>query len=105
MQDYIYSIIAFLAMAIHLIINSGRIAGRGKINVRGAREYGRFLRGVFAYYMMDALWGVLAGLGWTNALYIDTMLYFIAMAVSVLTWCHFVIAYLNLGKWTARALS
>ena len=105
MQDYIYSIIAFLAMAIHLIINSGRIAGRGMINVRGAREYRRFLCGVFAYYVTDALWGVLAGLGWTNALYIDTMLYFITMAVSVLTWCHFVIAYLDLGKWTARTLS
>ena len=105
MQDYIYSVIAFLAMAIHLIINSGMIASRGMVNARGARAYRRFLCGVFAYYVTDALWGVLAGLDWTGALYVDTMLYFIAMAVSVLTWCHFVIAYLDLGKWTARTLS
>jgi len=105
MQDYIYSAIAFLAMVIHLIINSGRIAGPGMINVRGAREYRRFLWGVFAYYIVDAGWGVLAGLDWTKALYVDTALYYIAIAVSVLTWCHFVIDYLNLGKWAARTLS
>jgi signal transduction histidine kinase len=105
MQDYIYSVISFLAMAIHLIINSGMIADRGIVNARGACTYRRFLWGVFAYYIVDAGWGVLAGLGWTNALYVDTALYYIAIAVSVLTWCHFVIVYLDLGKWTARTLS
>jgi len=103
-QDYIYSVIAFLAMAIHLIINSGMIAGANMVNKRGAREYRRFLWGVFAYYMADASWGVLAGLGWTGALYVDTMLYFVALAVSVLTWCHFATAYLDLDKWIARTL-
>jgi len=105
MQDYIYSVIAFQAMAIHLIINSGMIAGAKMVKARGAREYRRFLWGVFAYYIVDACWGVLAGLGWTGVLYVDTMLYYLAIAVSVLTWCHFVIVYLNLGKWTARTLS
>jgi len=105
MQDYIYSVIPILAMAIHLIINSGRIAGRGKVNARGACAYRRFLCGVFACYIVDVGWGVLAGLGWTNALYVDTALYYIAIAASVLTWCHFVIVYLDLGKWTARTLS
>lgn len=58
MQDYLYSVIAFLAMAIHLIINSGTIASVRMIDARGAREYRRFLWGVFAYYMTDATWGV-----------------------------------------------
>ena len=105
MQDYIYSVIAVLAMAIHLIINSGMIAGFGMINARGAREYRRFLWGVFSYYITDACWGVLSGLGWTGALYVDTVVYFVAMSVSVFAWCHFVIAYLNLGKWATRTLS
>lgn len=60
---------------------------------------------MFAYYIVDAAWGVLAGLGWTGWLYVDTMLYYLAIAVSVLTCCHFAIAYLDLGKWTARTLS
>lgn len=105
MQDYIYSVIAFVAMAIHLIINTGTIGSVKTTNVRGAREYRIFLWGAFAYYMTDATWGVLAGLGWTSILYLDTILYFIALAVSVLTWCHFAIAYLDPGKWIARTLS
>ncbi len=105
MQDYIYSVIAFLAMVIHLIINSHHHIGRLVVVARGAREYRVFLRCVFAYYMLDAGWGVFAGLGWTNVLYVDTMLYFVAIAVSVLAWCHFVIAYLEPGKGTARTLS
>ena len=105
MQSYIYSVLAFLAMAIHLIINSGMIASHGMVKARGAREYRRFLWGVFAYYLTDACWGILSGLGWTSALYVDTVLYFVAMAVSVLTWCRFVVAYIDLGKWTARTLS
>ena len=105
MQDYIYSAIAFLAMAIHLIINSNLIMGRGVVNARGVREYRSFLAGIFAYYVTDACWGVLAGLGWTKVLYADTMFYFIAIAVTVLTWCRFVIVYLELNRWTARLLS
>ena len=105
MQDYIYSVIAFVAMVIHLIINSKHLPDRMVAAARGAREYRVFLKGVFAYYVVDAGWGVFAGLGWTKVLYVDTMFYYVAIAVSVLTWCHFVAVYLELGKWTARALS
>ena len=106
MQDYIYSVIAFLAMAIHLIINFDlRTARGGLITARGTREYRYFLIGVFAYYLADAGWGVFAGLGWTKVLYIDTMCYYIAIAASVLTWCRFVVAYLKLNRWAARVLN
>jgi len=105
MQDYIYSFIAFLAMVIHLIINFDMLPGRKVSNVHCAREYRIFLAGVFIYYIVDAGWGILAGLGWTGVLYVDTMLYYLAIAVSVLTLCHFVIAYLGIRGWTARLLS
>ena len=104
MQDYIYSSIAIIAMAIHLIINSNQRTDHGIITAHGTREYRVFLACVFAYYIVDTGWGVLAGLGWTKILYIDTMFYYIAIAVSVLTWCRFVTVYLELAKWTARAL-
>ena len=105
MQDYIYSVIAFLAMALHLIINFDLRTTRGLITAHGTREYRYFLMGVFAYYVTDAGWGVFAGLGWTKVLYIDTMVYYIAIAASVLTWCRFVIAYLKLNRWSARVLN
>ena len=92
-------------MVIHLIINSDLRTDGGTITAHGTREYRVFLWGIFVYYIVDAGWGVFAGLEWTNILYLDTMFYYIAIAVSVLTWCHFVITYLELGKWTARILS
>lgn len=50
MQDYIYSVIAFVAMAIHLIINFGLRADRELNTAHGAREYRGFLKSVFAYH-------------------------------------------------------
>ncbi len=104
MQDYIYSVIAFLAMVIHLIINFDMLPGRKISDARGAKEYRGFLAGVFAYYITDANWGVLAGLGWTRVLYVDTMVYYIAIAVSVLTLFRFVIAYLGVSGWRSQIL-
>ena len=105
MQDYIYSAIAFVAMAIHLTINSSHLPGRMVVSARGAREYHWFLKSVFAYYIVDAGWGVFAGLGWTKVLYVDTMFYYIAIALTVLTWCHFVAVHLDLSKWKSRTLT
>ncbi len=105
MQDYIYSSIAFLAMVIHLIINSNLYTDRRVTALHGSREYRSFLHGVFAYYLVDASWGVLAGLGWAKILYLDTMLYFIAIAVSVLLWCRFAVIYLDYSQWKARLLT
>ncbi|MBR2838106.1 MAG: response regulator, partial [Kiritimatiellae bacterium] len=92
-------------MVIHLIINSNQLPGRMLVAARGAREYHRFLNCIFTYYVTDACWGVFAGLGWTSVLYVDTVVYFIAIAVSVLAWCHFVSVYLDLSSWKARILT
>jgi signal transduction histidine kinase/CheY-like chemotaxis protein len=107
MQDYLYSVIAFLAILIHLIINYDMLPlhGRKTSHIRGAHEYRGFLAAIFYLYITDALWGVFAGLGWTKALYFDTMSFFIATAVSILAMCHFIITYLGTRGWRARALS
>ena len=101
MQDYVYSIISFLAVPIHLIINFDLITGRKLITARGTLYRG-FSIGLLSYYLTDALWGVFAGLGWTSILYVDTVLYFIALAATVFMWFRFVIVYLDFGKWMRR---
>jgi len=105
MQDYIYSAIAFLAMVVHLIINFDVLLGRRAAASRGAGEYRGFLAGVFVFYLSDAAWGVFSGLGWTDALYVDTMLFFVTIAVSVLVWCKFVVAYLGISRWSAQMVT
>ena len=92
-------------MVIHLITNFKVLIGRGDVTARGLREYRGYLAGIFAFYLADAAWGVLSGLGWTRVLYADTVLFFVAIAVSVLMWCHFAAAYLDIGRWAARMIS
>ena len=96
---------AFLAIVIHLIINFNMLPGRKGSSFHCAREYRGFLGGLIFYYLVDACWGVFAGLGWTKILYLDTAFYYIAIAVSVLMMCHFIVAYLDVSGWRARILA
>ena len=105
MQDYIYSVIAFLAIVIHLIINNDMLPGRKASTFRCAHEYRCFLGGLVYYYITDACWGIFAGLGWTKILYLDTVSFYIAISVSVLMMCYFIIAYLGIRGWRARILA
>lgn len=98
MQDYIYSSVAFLAIIIHLIINFNVFPGRSGFVTAYGNRYRGFLAGIFAYYVVDVGWGVFAGLGWTRVLYANTALYYIAIAMTVVMWCRYVVAYLNLGN-------
>ena len=104
MQDYAYSVFSIAAIAIHLIINFNQLIGRGTVNARGARYRG-FLWGVLAYYITDAAWGILAGLGWMRLLLAETVLFFLALVVFVFMWSRFVIVYLELGKGAARIMT
>ena len=98
MQGYLYSVFSGAAVLIHLIINFNLLRGRDLFTVRGSRYRG-FLFGILTYYVADSAWGILAGLGWTRLLYIDTIFFFLSMVVFVLMWGYFVAAYLELGKW------
>jgi len=104
MQGYSYSLFSIVAIAIHLIINFDLLTGRRVVTARGMRYRG-FLMGILAYYITDAAWGILAGLGWTRLLYVDTVFFFLSLVAFVFMWGRFVITYLELGKWTARILS
>ena len=104
MQGYTYSIFSFVAIVIHLMINFDQIIGRVSVIKYGAR-YRVFLIGVLTYYIADAAWGVLAGLGWTRLLYADTIVYFLSLAVFAFLLGRFVVAYTGLGKWTAGLIS
>ena len=103
MQDYTYSVFSGVAILIHLIINYNLLAGRGVVTVRG-RRYRGFLFGILFYYVADALWGLLAGLDWTRALYVETAFFFLSLVVFVFLWGRFAAVYLDLGKRSARII-
>ena len=104
MQDYAYSVFSIAAIVIHLIFNFDLLFGRGVSTEHGARYRG-FLFGVLVYYVADASWGILAGLGWLRALYVETVFFFLSLVVFVVMWSRFAISYLDFGKWGARVIS
>lgn len=103
MQDYVYASLSLVAVVIHLIINYDQLFGHS-IAAAKASHYRGFLLGILAYYITDIAWGIFAGLGWTRALFIDTTLYFLALAVGVLEWCRFVCVYLKLKGWAEKLM-
>ena len=93
-----YSIIGILAIIVLIITNRDAlwITGGAKAT-HIQRIYRGFLLAVMSYYITDALWGILDAHRLTTLLFIDTTLYFAAMATAVLLWTQYVIAYLESG--------
>lgn len=109
----IYSVVACLSLFVHLIINWKQLFVWRTLPPRpGARELRHFLACLTVFFVSDVLWGVFAGLKWRMLLYADTVLFFLAMALTVFAWTHFVAAYLELdGRprvrllWTGRGMT
>ena len=104
MQGYTYSVFSTAAIASHLSFNFRLLTGRGEVTVHGARYRG-FLIGVLAYYIADATWGMFAGLGWLNCLYVETVFFFLSLVAFAFMWCRFVVVYLDFGKPSSRVLT
>ncbi len=100
---YFYSIVSGIALCVHLIINWHQLVNRpsDKAHV-GAREFRLFLIYLSVFFVTDVMWGVFAALKWPSVLYADTFVFFVAMALSVLTWTSFAATYLELDN-KARA--
>ena len=93
-----YSIIGILAGILLVITNRDILWLSGKSeNVQIYRKYRSFLLAVLTYYATDALWGILDAHRLTSIQFADTTVYFAAMAVLVLLWTQYVIAYLESG--------
>ena len=91
-----YSVIGLLAAIILIITNRDVFwTPKGISLSKTQRLYRLFLLSVLVFYITDGLWGVLDNLRLIDALYVETILYFIAMAVSLLFWTMYVTAYLE----------
>ena len=102
-QDYIYSVIGFIAIAVQLIINFKVMFVSGTNSERRAdRIYRLLMVSILAYYITDALWGILAGLNWIPPLFVDTAVYYIAMSFIIVSFYMYFVDYLGMKGWTGR---
>ena len=91
-----YSVIGLLAAIILIITNRDVFwPTKGIPFSKTQRLYRLFLLSVLVFYITDGLWGVLDNLRLIDALYVETILYFIARSVSLLFWTMYVTAYLE----------
>ena len=91
-----YSSIGILAFLLLLINNYDVLkknSQMGKIPVY--KSYKNFLYSVMWYYVMDVVWEPLYALKLTRILFVETFIYFVVMALTVLFWTQYVIIYLN----------
>ena len=108
-----YSSIDLLAILILLLENNDIIFNwTNPVKLKTWMMYRRFLFAVLAYYVTDALWGIIEYYKLSKLLFIDTTVYFIAMSAGIILWTVCVFYYLKAtGKfvrilvWSGRILA
>ena len=106
MQDFLYSVIGFVAIAVQLIINFKVLfipsaEKEQKVSV----IYRVLMFAMLAYYITDALWGIFAGLNWIPPLFFDTTVYYIAMSLIIVCFYLYFVNYLNMNDWLGRVFT
>ncbi|MBE5922884.1 MAG: diguanylate cyclase [Lachnospiraceae bacterium] len=92
----VYASYGIFAVILHLILNHDVIKNGKKESSRGPHyRYRLFLNALLVFYLSDLLWGFAADSGVRIIVYADTVLFFASMAVSVLLWTRYVVAFLN----------
>lgn len=101
-----YFSIGLIAALVLVIDNRDLIfrSRRKEVKTKSEKAYITFLYSVLFYCIADSLWGVFDVLDLSTALYIDTIIYFIAMCGAVYCWTAYVITYLDRGSLFAGVL-
>ncbi|MBO4373841.1 MAG: diguanylate cyclase [Lachnospiraceae bacterium] len=94
-----YSSFGILAVILHLIINYDVLKNGRKEPAQGPHyRYRLFLNCLMVFYAADLLWGFAVESGIFIAAYTDTVLFFGTMALSVLLWTRYVVAFLDKNR-------
>jgi len=92
-----YSVIGMIAIVLHLILNRKFIRtdkDRDEID----KAFVRFVLASLMYFVTDVLWGILDSLKLPSLLYVDTVVYYISMALTIAFLCDYVTQYLHLNS-------
>ena len=101
-----YSIIGIIAIVIHLIINRDMLWSNANYSfVPAQKEHRQYIFGMLFFCITDVLWGFLNEFKLITPLYIDTVIFFIAMMAGFLLWTRYIVAYLNRRGFFEKVLS
>ncbi len=101
-----YSFLGSVAILINLIMNRKILkTPRHSLSENSAeKEYRNFILGVLTFLATDVAWGILEENGLSLLLYIDTVIYYVAMYFAVLLWTRYVVKYSDDKSSFAKAL-
>lgn len=100
-----YTSAALLAMIVHLIINYHVFKNTFyKKNTKVGSSYRGLAMSMLGFYIFDAFWGVLYDAHLITLVFIDTVLYFVAMAATVFHLTRYAVSYLRVQNVRIRAL-
>lgn len=100
-----YTSAALLAMIVHLIINYHVFRNTFyKKDSRTGESYRGLALSMMAFYVFDAFWGVLYDAHLITLVFIDTVLYFVAMAATVFHLTRYAFFYLSVQNVSIRVL-
>ena len=90
-----YASFGLLSIVIHIIINFRVMRRPQRAEAELWNRYRHFLWGVMLYYVADILWGFLYESKIIALAYADTAIFFASMALSLLLWMRFIVAFLD----------
>ncbi len=90
-----YSAFGLLAVLIHLIVNYDVFHKTVGSTFPALKFYRQFLLSVILYHITDAFWGFFYSQHLRIHLLVDTTIYFLTMAFTILFWTVFVVNYLE----------
>ena len=93
----LYSLVGINALLVCLIINKDILFKRIELT-RAYKVYRLFLITTMVFFITDSIWGLFDQYHLILLLTIDTILFFIAMNLSVVLWTIFVASYVNKSK-------
>ena len=100
-----YSSAGLLGLIVLLIVNHEVLLGSSDNGTIPARQtYRAYLFSVIVYFITDILWGILYYRQLITLTFLDTSVYFAAMACSILFWTRYAVAYLREEGFFGRLL-
>lgn len=99
-----YSAIGLLAALLLFIVNWDILHEPGIYDRSEWTVYRKFLIAVLVYYITDILWGIFEYYKIASALFLDTTVYYMAMAAGISFWAEYTVAYLNERSFYGRFL-
>ena len=89
-----YASIGIISIIVLVIVNFEALRKVKGPDISEVRiEYRWFLLTLLSYFLVDALWGIFDEQGWVAVTYIDTILDFSTMVLSVVFWVKCVILF------------